>query len=805
MTERFAHVALPLPLADPYTYRIPATLADRALPGARVVVPVRTRELVGIITAVDVPPPGMATREILAAPDPAPAVPSALLALADRLTHYYGSPLGMVLRAMLPAALWGHSSVDLVLLGGPARVGGTAEQLVRWLHDRGGRAAMSTATRALKRPLWDVVDRLQRVGVVALDVQRPDTSAGVTTVRIAALLGDPLSLIQRDEKFRRAPKQRLLYEALEARGGRSSVAELLTAVGVTEAPLKALVTSGLVHVELAEASRDPFSEMPDSPPPPNLTADQRAALAWLEAVPAGESALLFGVTGSGKTLVYLERIRELLASGRGAIILVPEIALTPQTVSRVRAVFGDDVAVLHSALSDGERADAWRALRRGERRVAVGARSAVFAPVRDLGIIVLDEEHETSYKNGETPRYHARTVAAMRARLEGATLILGSATPSLETWAALAHTERIVRLPERIAARPMPPVELVDLRSAVQVRGVAGLPWSQQLDDAVTATLARSEQVLLLLNRRGWAAFVQCRDCGEVVDCPRCSISLTVHRQPAELRCHYCDHRQPIPTRCPACDGEATKSLGAGTQQLEELVAARFPDARLARMDLDTTSGKWAHHRILDRVGRGDVDILLGTQMIAKGIDFPNVTLVGVVDADTALHLPDFRAAERTFQLVAQVAGRTGRGPKGGRVLVQTRQPNHPALEFAARHDAEGFLEAEMIARESPAYPPHVAIANITISGTDRAAVTRRAVEVAEWCEKVIARNELPLIVLGPAPCPIERIKDRFRDHLIIKGPPQALGRWVRVAAPRLAASRGDLRVAVDRDPVSLL
>lgn len=805
MTERYAHVALPLPLADPYTYRIPATLADRALPGARVVVPVRTRELVGIITAIEVPAPAMTARDVLATPDDSPALPAMMLALADRLSHYYGAPLGLMLHAMLPAALWGHSSVDVVLVGGPVRVGGTAEQLVRWLHDRGGRAAMQTASRAMKRPLWDVVDRLQRVGVVALDVQRPDTSGGIATVRVAALVGDPLSLIQRDAGFRRAPKQRLLYEVLEARGGHAVVADLLAVAGVTEVPLKALVSSGLVQIELAETSRDPFADLPHSPPPPHLTADQRAALTLLEVLPPGESALLFGVTGSGKTLVYLERIRELIASGRGAIILVPEIALTPQTVSRVRAVFGDDVAVLHSALSDGERADAWRALRRGERRVAVGARSAVFAPVQNLGVIVLDEEHETSYKNGETPRYHARTVAAMRARLEGATLILGSATPSLETWAGLAHRGRVVRLPERIAGRPMPPVDLIDLRSALQVRGAAGLPWSQQLDDGITATLARGEQVLLLLNRRGWAAFVQCRECGEVVNCPRCSISLTVHRQPAELRCHYCDHRQPVPNKCPVCGGDASRPLGAGTQQLEELVAARFPEARLARMDLDTTSGKWAHHRILERVGRGEVDILLGTQMIAKGIDFPNVTLVGVVDADTALHLPDFRAAERTFQLIAQVAGRTGRGPKGGRVLVQTRQPTHPALEFASRHDAEGFLEAEIVARQSPVYPPHVAIANIILSGPDRQAVSSRAMQVAEWCERVVAHNELPLIVLGPAPCPIERIKDRWREHLLLKGPPQALGRWVRAAAPQLAGGRGDVRVAVDRDPVSLL
>lgn len=351
----------------------------------------------------------------------------------------------------------------------------------------------------------------------------------------------------------------------------------------------------------------------------------------------------------------------------------------------------------------------------------------------------------------------------------------------------------------------MPPVELVDLRATPIVAHPTGVPWSTVLDDAVTAALARQEQVLLLLNRRGWAAFVQCTACGEVVQCPNCSISLTVHRNPDELRCHYCDHRREIPTACPACQGTTTRHLGAGTQQVERLVAERFPAARLARMDLDTTASKWGHHRILERVGQGTVDVLIGTQMIAKGIDFPNVTLVGVVDADTALHLPDFRSAERTFQLIAQVAGRAGRGPKGGKVLVQTRQPDHPALGFAARHDAEGFLVAELEARRSPPYPPTTSLVRIVASGEDGGAVAERITALATWCDALITRLDLPLTLLGPAPCPIERITNRWRHHLLLRGEAAVLGGVVRALAPKLGAMRGDVRLALDRDPVSLL
>lgn len=806
MSGMFVQVALPLPLAEPYTYLVPPALADRALPGARVVVPVRRRELIGIVTGIDAPPPPGECRDILAAPDREPAVPAELLELGAQVARYYGAAPGLVLRSMLPTALWGESIVEMVAVGPQGlQVGGTAGQLLDWLERRGGQATVATASRHFKRPMWDVADRLQRVGAINLEVISPDTSAGTLTTRVAQLRGDPLPLLERERLIARAPKQAAIYRTLEAHVGPMSVRDLLTVAKSSDAPLRALVDAGLVVIDEVPLERDPFASHPVSPPPGTITPMQAEALAAISAIDPGEAALLFGVTGSGKTLVYLEHIRRVFEQGRGAIILVPEIALTPQTVSRVRGMFGDSVAVLHSGLSDGERADAWRALRRGERRVAVGARSAVFAPVRDLGVIVLDEEHESTYKNGETPRYHARDVAAMRARNEGARLILGSATPSLESWVRLEPAGRVIRLAERIGSRPMPAVELVDLRTAGQVDGAGALPWTTVLDTAVTSALALGEQVLLLLNRRGWAAFQQCRACGDVAGCPNCSISLTMHRDPEELRCHYCDHRELPRANCTLCGGGTTRAVGAGTQQLERLMAERFPGARLARMDLDTTSGKWAHHRILEKVGRGEVDILLGTQMIAKGIDFPNVTLVGVIDADIALHLPDFRAAERTFQLVAQVAGRAGRGPRGGKVLVQTRQPNHPALQFASRHDAEGFLGTELEARRSPAYPPHTSLVHVVLSGIDLAAVNRRAAALADWCEQIVARAGLPILVLGPAPCPVERINDRWRAHLILKGPADALGRWVRTVAPRLSRSRGGVRISVDRDPVGLL
>ncbi|MGH7528810.1 MAG: replication restart helicase PriA, partial [Gemmatimonadales bacterium] len=522
--------------------------------------------------------------------------------------------------------------------------------------------------------------------------------------RVLTLTARLDSLLERERRFRRAPQRRAAYEALEALGGSAPLLHLTRQLRLSPSVLRGLVRDGLAHVSTVAQPRDPFAGLA-TPPPPSLTSDQRAVVAGIRATPPDTPALIHGVTGSGKTLVYLELLREVVAAGRGAILLVPEIALTPQTVARVRGVFGDAVAVLHSGLSDGERADAWAALRRGERRVAVGARSAVFAPVQRLGAIVVDEEHEPSYKQGAAPRYHARDAAWVRTRLEeGARLILGSATPSLETL-DLAAQGRLATfaLPERIGARPLPPVEVVDLRSAPRAPEAGAVPWTTTLDGAVAGALERREQVLLLLNRRGFATFVQCPACGHVPGCPHCAISLTVHQAPAALRCHYCGHETAVPDACARCGHAVQRWRGLGTQQLEHFLGLRFPGARIARMDLDTTTTKWAHHRILERVGRGEVDILLGTQMIAKGLDFPNVTVVGVVDADTGLHFPDFRAGERTFQLVAQVAGRAGRGPRGGRVYVQTRVPEHHAIRAAAAHSVAAFAAAELPLR----VPPH--------------------------------------------------------------------------------------------------
>jgi primosomal protein N' (replication factor Y) len=804
MTGRFALVALPLPLATPYTYRIPETLGDRIVPGARVVVPVRRRELIGLAVEVDVPPPDIPAKDVLAVPDAEPALTPALLGTGKWVAGYYGAPLGLTLKSILPAGMWGESQVIVSLRNGVRGSGGVAGKVLAWLERQGGEASVPAVARALKRPLWDVIERLARVEAITVRIQPPDTSAGGLTERVLSLPGERPTLLEREELFKRRPKQRQLYEILETLGGSASVRHLSEQLGFSDNVIRALVRQGLAQLGRSELLRDPFAGTPVSLPPTDLTGDQASALSELTALEPGNGALLFGVTGSGKTLVYLEAVRQALGRGQGAIVLVPEIGLTPQTVSRFRGAFGDEIAVLHSGLSDGERADAWRRLRRGERRVAVGARSAIFAPVADLGMIVVDEEHEASYKNGETPRYHAREVAMVRARLEGARLILGSATPSLETFSRTESGLRLLRLPERVGARPLPPVEIVDLRTAPKVVGTGPVSWSESLDSAILGALARKEQSILLLNRRGYAAFLQCPDCGEVWQCPRCSISLTVHQAPPRLRCHYCGHEEPLPLTCRACANPVQQMRGVGTQQLERMLVDRYPEARVVRMDLDTTSTKWSHQRILASVEAGEVDLLIGTQMIAKGLDFPNVTVVGVVDADTGLYLPDFRSAERTFQLLAQVAGRAGRGPKGGRVLVQTRHPTHHALMHARAHDTEGFLREERELREEPPYPPATWLVNLLLSGPDEGEVGRRAAEVADWCIALVKRYDLPIGVLGPAPCPLVRIKDRWRWHLLLKGPSQSLGRVVRYAARRLRRV-GATRIVIDRDPVSLL
>jgi primosomal protein N' (replication factor Y) (superfamily II helicase) len=639
----------------------------------------------------------------------------------------------------------------------------------------------------------------------------------VKTRRIVRIRDDIPTLLQREKAFARAPQQRALFELIESLGGATSVQHLLEQLKFSPSVLKALEKRALISIEQERVERDPFATRTGRSEPRHVpTPEQLAVIGRMGDARPGEVFLLHGVTGSGKTLVYIELLREIVERrGKTAIVLVPEIALTPQTVDRFRAVFGDDVAVLHSALSDGERYDAWLALKRGEKRIAVGARSAVFAPLSNIGAIIVDEEHESSYKQGETPRYHAREAAIVRATQEGAVVVLGSATPSLESWTnAAADKFTLLSLPDRVGGATLPTVAVVDLRKAViESAATAGEDDYQRvvttpLDAAIRTRLDRGEQSILLLNRRGYSAFVQCENCGNVATCPNCSITLTYHRSPERLVCHYCMHQEEPQRVCKRCGGATLRRRGLGTQQVERLICERFPSARVARMDVDTTSGKWAHAEILDRVGAGEVDILLGTQMIAKGLDFPNVTLVGVIDADVGINLPDFRASERCFQLLSQVAGRAGRGVRGGEVLIQTRVPSHHAVKCAVTHDYMSFVSEELSGRIQPAYPPNNRLANIVFSGSVESGVADLAIAGAAWLRRLVrARESVGLTVIGPAPCAVERIKTRWRWHVLLKSEhPHELTRVGRYFLERFAVpAREGLRVTFDRDPVTLL
>jgi len=747
------HVALPRPVFQTFRYRIPPHLAEKAIPGTRVRVPFGRGREIGIIHSIAETPCGRSVKDIAELLDEGPMLSPALLRLCRWTSDYYAAPPGLVYRTALPPGLLGET-----------QPGGTAE--------------------------------LQR--------------------QVIELVGEAPTLLERDAAFGRARKQRQAFETLEAIGGSASVAHLEGHYGYSRAVLGGLVDRGLARITLESVTRDPFAGTGDDVElPKHLNPRQTEVLAALTALSekaAPGVALLKGVTGSGKTVVYLRLIASVLGRGRSAIVLVPEIALTPQTVQRFRAAFGDEVAILHSALSPGERHDAWRSIRSGERRVVIGTRSAIFAPVSDPGVIILDEEHDGSYKQSDTPRYHARALAAVRGREERALVVLGSATPSLESWHnATEGLYSLLELPERATPHPLPTVDLIDLREvramALKAREAPETIVSPRLQEAVATRLQRGEQSILLLNRRGYSTFLQCPACGKVWSCPSCNVSLTFHRARNRLVCHHCGHEDQVPGQCDACGESELIFTGIGTEQVEKRVAELFPSARVLRMDIDTTGSKGAHGRLLERVRRGEVDILLGTQMIAKGLDFPGVTLVGVINADVGLNLPDFRAAERTFQLLAQVAGRAGRGDEPGEVLVQTARPQHPALRAALRHDYEAFAESEIGDRLPPGYPPHRRLANLVVSGLTEERVAEAADRTAEATREVAERNSLSDVdVIGPAPCPIDRIRGRWRWHFLLKSDrPASLGSLIRHLALHHGQPAGGLRLEIDRDPEALL
>ena len=747
----FVKVALPVPVRRSFTYRAPGSAPA---PGTRVLVPFRDRRLVGWVVGAGVEVRGV--RDIVRVLEAEPSVGPELMGLADWIADYYVASPGIVLRAMLPA--------------GMARAAG-------------------------KRP-------------------------GPARRAVARVVRPVGTLAELDRIFGRAKRQREAYEQLVAAGGRQALAALLEA-GFSRSVIAGLEKKGLVRVAKEVLARDPYRDgMAETDAGHTPTPAQRKVLARLEAGPGGGGGafLLHGVTGSGKTLVYIELVRRVVERGGGAIVLVPEIALTPQTVARFRQAFGDLVAVLHSGLSDGERHDAWRQLRSGVKRIAVGARSAVFAPVAQLGAMVVDEEHDGSYKQSEAPRYNARDVAVVRARRSGAVCVLGSATPSLESWMnARSGKYALLELADRVGGGVLPEVRVVDLRVRPDEprqaeTGSAPTPpdppppppriMSPALADAVRRRLSRREQTIVLLNRRGYATFALCETCGAVSECVDCSVSMTLHRARRRMICHHCGHTEDPPSRCPRCGSREMAYGGLGTEQVERVLIESFPGARVARMDVDTTRGKWSHRDILERVRAGEVDILLGTQMIAKGLDFPRVTLVGVINADTGLHLPDFRSCERTFQLLSQVAGRAGRGGLPGEVIVQTYVPHHYVVRAAVAHDYRGFVERELGARRDPRYPPYLRMARILLSSPAQAGAMAAAESLGEW---LWGRRRAGVEVLGPAPAPIEKLHGRFRWHVLLRGRAAGIGQVLRAVAENFRAGGAEVRVSLDRDPLHLM
>ncbi len=753
--ETFVEVAVPVPLRRRFTYRLSPGLSDAVRPGSRVAVPFSGRKLPAFVLGRTGRPPADVKRvhRVAGLLEPEPVFPDELLAFLLSAADYYMHPVGEVLRAAAPA-----------LPAGALR-------------------------------------RLADEGFLAKGETLPGARVGTRTTLVVRRTASPA-------EGRLGERQRALLALVEERG-EVEIDELRAHVREPRATVRSLVRRGFVETESREVIADPYFHTPverDAPPEPNeaqAAAIERIGGAVRER--RAEAFLLHGVTGSGKTEVYLRVIAEARRQGRGALLLVPEIALTPQLVARFRARFGDGIAVLHSALTDRERDDAWRALRSGNVTLAIGARSALFAPVPDLGVVVVDEEHDPSFKQEEGFRYHARDMALLRAHRAGAVCVLGSATPSVETY-HLAERERItlLELPDRATSQRLPSVEIVDLTR--NKSGPSGHPLiSAPLHRSLERCLEAGGQAILFLNRRGFAPSLRCKACGEVLECPACSVALTEHRRAGVLRCHYCDYATPPGETCPRCGAPELDRIGLGTEKLEDTLAEVFAPARVARLDRDTASGSGVE-AVLDRLRRRETDILVGTQMVTKGHDIPGVTLVGVVLADQSLAFPDFRASERTYQLLSQVAGRSGRGEVPGHVVFQTFQPRHEAVVRAASHDYLGFYRSELRARGELGYVPFARLVAVRVDAGDESKARAAAASLAKVAAEHPAARDRSVRVLGPAPAPIARLRGRWRYRVVLRGPDRRALRAVAAAvAARIDEGLAPARASVDIDPVSML
>jgi primosomal protein N' (replication factor Y) len=781
--SEFCDVALPVPLDMVFTYRVLAETTP--LVGGRVLVPFRQQRLTGIVVELHDRKPSVTIKPILSLLDRTPVLDDQLLRLGRWIADYYLAPIGEVFRTMLPLSAEfkravaysitaeGRTALHLAgLLGSSARSRRTPEEQAVEFRVLDHLAAQEIAAAETAQVREESLRSATRVSKMILHgmvrkkwLARQDVSAvrdASRTIKIALLKSADGKLNDNQQK---------LIATLAASGGRVPI-ETLQALEVPRTTLTTLVKRALIEIIEEPAE---FAVSRSKPRPSRLEFDfnpaQQAALNRIrEAVEARKFSgiLLHGVTGSGKTAVYLAGMRAVLEAGRSAILLVPEIGLTPAVAADLHQIFGSEVAILHSALSDKERAQQWHRIRNSEARMVVGTRSAVFAPVADLALIIVDEEHDSSYKQEETPRYHARDVAVVRAKMANAVVVLGSATPSLESYFnAKKNKYTLLDLPDRVERRPLPEVEIIDMRQEFQETGYEQV-ISRKLAAEIKERLERKEQVMVLLNRRGYSPVVLCRTCGKTLECQNCAIALTHHKREHKMICHYCGYVAPVPKACVHCGSEYVYFLGTGSEKLEELLRGMFPQARIARLDRDTVRGKEDFERTLNALNEGELDVLVGTQMIAKGHDIHGVTLVGVVGADSALGMPDFRAAERTFQLLTQVAGRAGRGQAPGKVILQTYFQDHYAVQYAAHHDFAGFYDKELRFRSWMHYPPYSALANVLIRSNKLDEALEWSGTLGRWFEQT--RHE-GVRVLGPATAPIMRLKRDYRYHFVLKSP----------------------------------
>jgi primosomal protein N' (replication factor Y) (superfamily II helicase) len=801
----FADIALPTPLDRLFTYSIPPSFASRAARGSRATVSFGSRRLTGVILNVHStqPEPGLAVKDIFRILDDAPVLDENMLSLAKWIAGYYCSPIGEVLRAMTPLTgeirrsryysltQSGRTAVRQLLLGTSDEE--PSVRVLRLLEVR----ALSGGYIEKKVPgAKSVLAALVKKGLLELE----DTDSDRDPLRSPSARLRAEFKERTDLKLPKAERELLSY--LELHPGSHNLAVLEETIRNASTAARSLARRSLITLRGETPSMLAAPRRAAHDLNPHQQAAYLTIRAAMEAV-RFETFLLHGVTGSGKTEVYMRLIDAALELGRGTLLLVPEIGLTPAVAGQFFHRFGDRVAILHSAFTDTERAEQWRRIRRGEAPVVVATRSGVFAPVANLGLILVDEEHDASYKQEETPRYHGRDVAIVRARSENAAIVLGSATPSLESrYNAEKAKYTYLELPERVESRPMPSVDLVDMRQEFVETKKTNL-LSRALIQSLRERLVSGEQSMILMNRRGFSSFVNCRACGQSILCANCAVTLTWHRRDKRLLCHYCGYAERVPEACPNCSSEHLYFLGAGSERLEDELHAAFPEARIGRMDRDTVTGRRDYERFLYAMRSGELDILAGTQMIAKGHDIPNVTFVGIVNADIGLAMPDFRAAERCFQLLTQASGRAGRGTIPGRVLIQTLNPEHYAIRFAAAQDYAGFYRKEIEFRSLMRYPPFAALANVLFRAPQQEEALRLSSEAAQF----FTPPPEGVKVLGPAEAPVPKLKQEFRYQMLLKTPHRTrLNELLRALRRHAEAQKWPATsLVIDVDPHSLM